>query len=467
MSIKRNSISYKKLNIINNSPNYQSSLKMENDNLNIEIKKLYAIITNLKNQILTDKNDVINSDKKETEIKMLKEKIINDNKIIEEYKIKSNSYEKYIAKINEQINSYLENEKKEDKNTTKLNYKKNYFNLIIHKNISFNLNLKDINNNNNFIKENNIFVTEKEGYIKMLNENKILEQKNKYNSEVINQKDNEIKNLINKNKQMHEDLIKYINLTKKSSNNINYLKIEKLNLEDIMIAQEENIKKLSSKIKKLLEINKKYSLTIQKNQMYISNLEETLKVLNKEFSNLQNKLKRSLNSSTNSINLNADEKTILSANNSPKYQKLNLFNSNIKNSKIKSLKRYKNNFNGLSYKFNNIIKKNNILNIKSLQINEKPYIKSRNFNGSMSNKKKDFHTLRKNDSMEINNKKIYSNSNYLDKIDNKNRKVFQRGKSSILLRKNLDLNKNEQQEKKNINELKYMFDQIILDLDKS
>ena len=269
---------------------------------------------------------------------------------------------------------------------------------------------------------------------------------------------------------MHEDLIKYINLTKKSSNNINYLKIEKLNLEDIMIAQEENIKKLSSKIKKLLEINKKYSLTIQKNQIYISNLEETLKVLNKEFSNLQNKLKRSLNSSTNSINLNADEKTILSANNSPKYQKLNLFNSNIKNSKIKSLKRYKNNFNSLSYKFNNIIKKNiiiNILNIKSLQINEKPYIKSRNFNGSMSNKKKDFHTLRKNDSMEINNIKIYSNSNYLDKIDNKNRKMFQRGKSSILLRKNLDLNKNEQQEKKNINELKSMFDQIILDLDKS
>ena len=150
MSIKRNSISYKKLNIIN-SPNYQSSLKMENDNLNIEIKKLYAIITNLKNQILTDKNDVINSDKKETEIKMLKEKIINDNKIIEEYKIKSNSYEKDIAKLNEQINSYLENEKKEDKNTTKLNYKKNYFNLIIHKTISFNLNLKDINNNNKLI----------------------------------------------------------------------------------------------------------------------------------------------------------------------------------------------------------------------------------------------------------------------------------------------------------------------------
>ena len=82
MSIKRNSISYKKLNIINNSPNYQSSLKMENDNLNIEIKKLYAIITNLKNQILIDKNSVINSDKKETELKMLKEKIINDNKKI-------------------------------------------------------------------------------------------------------------------------------------------------------------------------------------------------------------------------------------------------------------------------------------------------------------------------------------------------------------------------------------------------
>jgi len=465
MSIKRNSISYKKLNIINNPQNYQSSLKMENDNLNIEIKKLYSIITNLKNQILTDKNG-INSDKKETEIKMLKEKVKDNNKVIEEYIIKSNSYEKEIAKLNDQINSYLENDKREDINYAKLNYKKNDLCLIIHKTISFNLNLKDTNNNN-LINENSIFVTEKEGYIKVLNENKVLEQKNKYNSEIIVQKDNEIKNLINKNKQLHEDLIKYINLTKKYTNNINYLKLEKLNLEDIMIAQEENIKKLSSKIKKLIEINKKNSLTIQNNKIYISNLEETLKIVNKQFYNLQNKLKKSLNNSTNSININANEKTILSANNSPKYKKLNIFNYNNKNNKIISLKRYKNNFNGLSYKFDNIIKNNNILNIKSLQINKKPYINSRNYFDAMFNRKNDFQSLRKNESMEIKNIKINSDSNYLDKFEHQNRKIYQRGKSSILLKKNLDLNRKEQQEKENINELKSMFDQIIFDLDKS
>ena len=465
MSIKRNSISYKKLNIINNPQNYQSSLKMENDNLNIEIKKLYSIITNLKNQILTDKNG-INSDKKETEIKMLKEKVKDNNKVIEEYIIKSNSYEKEIAKLNDQINSYLENDKREDINYAKLNYKKNDLCLIIHKTISFNLNLKDTNNNN-LINENSIFVTEKEGYIKVLNENKVLEQKNKYNSEIIVQKDNEIKNLINKNKQLHEDLIKYINLTKKYTNNINYLKLEKLNLEDIMIAQEENIKKLSSKIKKLIEINKKNSLTIQNNKIYISNLEETLKIVNKQFYNLQNKLKKSLNNSTNSINMNANEKTILSANNSPKYKKLNIFNYNNKNNKIISLKRYKNNFNGLSYKFDNIIKNNNILNIKSLQINKKPYINSRNYFDAMFNRKNDFQSLRKNESMEIKNIKINSDSNYLDKFEHQNRKIYQRGKSSILLKKNLDLNRKEQQEKENINELKSMFDQIIFDLDKS
>ena len=466
MSIKRNSISYKKLNIINNSPNYQSSLKMENDNLNIEIKKLYAIITNLKNQILIDKNSVINSDKKETELKMLKEKIINDNKKIEEYKIKCDSYEKDIAKLNEQINSNLESDKKEENNSAKLHNKNNDLKFIIQKNISFDLNLKDANNNK-LIKEDNIFVTEKEGYIKILNENKILEQKNKYNSEIINQKDNEITNLINKNKKMHEDLIKYINLTKKNTNNINYLKIEKLNLEDIMIAQEENIKKLSSKINKLIEINKKYSLTIQKNKIYILNLKETLKVLNKEFFNLQNKLKKSFENSINSINLDVGEKKILSANNSPKYKKLNNFNTNIKNHKIFSLKRYKNNFNGLSYKFDNIIKNNNILNIKSLQINKKPYINSRNYYGAIFNKRNDFHSLRKNESMEVNNIKISSDSNYLDKVDKQNRKIFHRGKSSILLHKSLDLNKKEQLEMKNIKELKSMFDQIILDLDKS
>jgi len=465
MSIKRNSISYKKLNNINNPQNYQSSLKMENDNLNIEIKKLYSIITNLKNQILTDKNG-INSDKKETEIKMLKEKVKDNNKVIEEYIIKSNSYEKEIAKLNDQINSYLENDKREDINYAKLNYKKNDLCLIIHKTISFNLNLKDTNNNN-LINENSIFVTEKEGYIKVLNENKVLEQKNKYNSEIIVQKDNEIKNLINKNKQLHEDLIKYINLTKKYTNNINYLKLEKLNLEDIMIAQEENIKKLSSKIKKLIEINKKNSLTIQNNKIYISNLEETLKIVNKQFYNLQNKLKKSLNNSTNSININANEKTILSANNSPKYKKLNIFNYNNKNNKIISLKRYKNNFNGLSYKFDNIIKNNNILNIKSLQINKKPYINSRNYFDAMFNRKNDFQSLRKNESMEIKNIKINSDSNYLDKFEHQNRKIYQRGKSSILLKKNLDLNRKEQQEKENINELKSMFDQIIFDLDKS
>ena len=438
---------------------------MENDNLNIEIKKLYSIITNLKNQILTDKNG-INSDKKETEIKMLKEKVKDNNKVIEEYIIKSNSYEKEIAKLNDQINSYLENDKREDINYAKLNYKKNDLCLIIHKTISFNLNLKDTNNNN-LINENSIFVTEKEGYIKVLNENKVLEQKNKYNSEIIVQKDNEIKNLINKNKQLHEDLIKYINLTKKYTNNINYLKLEKLNLEDIMIAQEENIKKLSSKIKKLIEINKKNSLTIQNNKIYISNLEETLKIVNKQFYNLQNKLKKSLNNSTNSINMNANEKTILSANNSPKYKKLNIFNYNNKNNKIISLKRYKNNFNGLSYKFDNIIKNNNILNIKSLQINKKPYINSRNYFDAMFNRKNDFQSLRKNESMEIKNIKINSDSNYLDKFEHQNRKIYQRGKSSILLKKNLDLNRKEQQEKENINELKSMFDQIIFDLDKS
>ena len=266
---------------------------------------------------------------------------------------------------------------------------------------------------------------------------------------------------------MHEDLIKYINLTKKYTNNINYLKIEKLNLEDIMIAQEKNIKKLSTKIKKLIEINKKYSLTIQKNKIYISNLEETLKVVNKEFFNLQNKLKKSLNNSSNSINLNADEKGILSANNSPKYKKLKIFNSDFNAHKIISLKRYKNNFNGPSYKFDKIIKNNNIVNIKSLQINKKPYSNSKNYYGAKYNKKNDFHSQRKNESMEVNNIKIDLDSNYLDKINNQNRKIFHRGKSSILLHKNLDLNKNEQLEKKNIKELKSMFDQIILDLDKS
>ena len=462
MSTQRNSISYKNQNIMNDIPNYQSSLKMENDNLNIEIKKLYAIITNLKNQILNDKNSLINSDKKENEIKALKEKIINDNKIIEEYKIKITSYEKEIAKLNEQINSYLENNKREDIKSVKLNKDKIDLNLIIHKTISFNLNHKD-SNNNNLINDNNIFVTEKEGYLKILNENKILEQKNKYNSEIIIQKDNEIKNLIDKNKQIYENLIKYKNLSKKYTNNISYLKIEKSNLEDIMIVQEKNIKKLSGKIKKLLEINKKYSLTIQKNKIYISNLEETLKTLNKEFFNLQNKLKKSLNNSTSSINLKVDEKALLSPNNSSKYKKLNIFNSNNKNNKI-SLKRYKHNFHALSHKLDNINKNNNILNIKSLQINKKPNISSQNYNGTKLNRRNDFHSMNKNE-LEANNKKFNSDPNYLEKIDNHNKKVFHRGKSSILLRKNFNLNKKEQQEKKNINELKSMFDQIILDLE--
>ena len=479
MSYNENSNS--NINNIVKSNDYNNVLRMENENLNIEIKKLYGIITKLKNQILTDKN-ISNLEKKEKEIQIFNQKIIENNKILEQYKSKIILYEKEITRLNNQINSITNKENKENNNEKIKVIKEikmhNFKNLIIVKTgtLYFQPTIinkpNDIINDNNHININNItlkdksiFVTGKEEDVKIINKNKTLEQKNIYNIDIINKKNNELKNMMNINKKVNEDLMKYVNLTNKYKNEINNIKAEKISLEDLIIKQEEKITYLS---KRIIDINKQKDINFQKSKIYISNLEETLKDLYKEFAILKKKKNMITNKSNDSINIYNSEKKILSANNSPKYRKIYFFNNNSKN--VLSFNKIKSNVNNKrnSYRYEN--KKHlKSLNLKSIQVNTKPFI---NIHNIYRNKYRNIIDINKKESIDVNNKKnneIVKNSrNSLENENiNINKRVLHRGKSSILLKKNLALANNEQQDKKNIDELKSMFEQIIDDINKN
>ena len=272
MSNNENSISNNDKIKIENSGDNNNDLKTENENLNIEIKKLYGIITKLKSQILSDKNNT-NLEQKEEEIKILNQKINDNNAIIEQYKSKIISYENEIKILNDQINLLTNNEKNKKETKRFKSYSLNE--LIIVKKISLMV--------TSCIAEKSFFVTGEENS-KIINQSIRKESKDIINLDIINKKNNELKNMINLNKKVNEDLMKYINLTNKYKNEINNMKAEKNSLEELIIKQEEKINYFS---KTIIEKNKEMNINFTKNKVYIANLEETLKNLYKELSSLK------------------------------------------------------------------------------------------------------------------------------------------------------------------------------------
>ena len=227
---------------IENSGDNNNDLKTENENLNIEIKKLYEIITKLKSQILSDKNNS-NLEQKEEDIKILNQKINDNNKIIEQYKSKIISYEKEIKILNDQINLLTNNGK--NKKETKGFKSYSLDELIIVKKISLMV--------TSCIVEKSFFVTGNEENSKIINQSIRKETKDIINLDIINKKNNELKNMINLNKKVNEELMKYVNLTNKYKNEINNMKAEKNRLEELIIKQEEKINYFS---KTIIEKNK-------------------------------------------------------------------------------------------------------------------------------------------------------------------------------------------------------------------
>ena len=460
MSNNENSISNNDKIKIENSGDNNNDLKTENENLNIEIKKLYGIITKLKSQILSDKNNT-NLEQKEEEIKILNQKINDNNAIIEQYKSKIISYENEIKILNDQINLLTNNEKNKKETKRFKSYSLNE--LIIVKKISLMV--------TSCIAEKSFFVTGEENS-KIINQSIRKESKDIINLDIINKKNNELKNMINLNKKVNEELMKYINLTNKYKNEINNMKAEKNSLEDLIIKQEEKINYFS---KTIIEKNKEMNINFTKNKVYIANLEETLKNLYKELSSLK-KQKNNSKKKNEQLNISNFEKDILSANNSPKNRKVYFFNMN-NNKNVLSFNKIKNTFSekNNSYKqdYNRNINSSNLRNIHSIK---RPIIKYKMHNYNIF---KQINDINKNESIENDYKKKINNMSGLEnekkyihkkakKNVNVNKKALYRGKSSIMLfKKNIEIDHNEQQDKKNIDELKSMFEQIIDDINKN
>lgn len=211
------------------------------------------------------------------------------------------------------------------------------------------------------------------------------------------------------------------------------------------------------------------NINYKKNKLYIANLEDTLKNLYKELSLLK-KQKNNSKKRNEKLNISFVEKDVLSANNSPKNRKVIFLNNNkniISFNKIKSDFSDKNN----SFKLNYNRKMSNS-NLRNINFIKRPIIKRQMQNYNVF---KQLNDVNKNESIENNLKKRINNMSgleneikYVNKNANVNKKVLHRGKSSIILfRKNLELVHNEQEDKKNIDELKSMFKQIIDDINKN
>ena len=76
----------------------------------------------------------------------------------------------------------------------------------------------------------------------------------------------------------------------KIKNNLDNIKIKcnnleknKRELEDVIFQQENKVNELSTSVKKIVNMVKIKDIEINNNKIYINNLEETIKDLNKEF----------------------------------------------------------------------------------------------------------------------------------------------------------------------------------------
>ena len=65
------------------------------------------------------------------------------------------------------------------------------------------------------------------------------------------------------------------------------LEKDKKELEDVILEQENKVNELSSSVKNIIEMMNKKNSEITNNKIYIKNLEETIRDLNKEFRNMR------------------------------------------------------------------------------------------------------------------------------------------------------------------------------------
>ena len=344
--------------------NYITILKNENVELDNKLKKVNQLVSKLKQQISEneqEKNKILTtSNQKELDLQNIKKQLEEAKFKVDELKnknkeeISSLENQNNLLKNNSEINLNTIAEMQQKitdlelklKSSTKHNTSKKFLILSNIHNCSMAL---DATKNKNIEtplpnilgmklenKDDNFFLTGRNELIEIKENNqKLLQQLNilqeelnkhkidknnlnieleKYNKEKkdlidkLNNKDEILNNKINQENELNNNLIKQLVENQKIKSNLDNIQIkfktlerDKKELEDVILEQENKVNELSSSVKQIIEIMNKRNHEIINNKIYIKNLEETIRELNKEFRSMR--IKKESNNSKEIIRL--------------------------------------------------------------------------------------------------------------------------------------------------------------------
>ena len=344
--------------------NYITILKNENVELDNKLKKVNQLVSKLKQQISEneqEKNKILTtSNQKELDLQNIKKQLEEAKFKVDELKnknkeeISSLENQNNLLKNNSEINLNTIAEMQQKitdlelklKSSTKHNTSKKFLILSNIHNCSMAL---DATKNKNIVtplpnilgmklenKDDNFFLTGRNELIEIKENNqKLLQQLNilqeelnkhkidknnlnieleKYNKEKkdlidkLNNKDEILNNKINQENELNNNLIKQLVENQKIKSNLDNIQIkfktlekDKKELEDVILEQENKVNELSSSVKQIIEIMNKRNHEIINNKIYIKNLEETIRELNKEFRSMR--IKKESNNSKEIIRL--------------------------------------------------------------------------------------------------------------------------------------------------------------------
>ena len=344
--------------------NYITILKNENTELDNKLKKVNQLVSKLKQQISEneqEKNKILTtSNQKELDLQNIKKQLEEAKFKVDELKnknkeeISSLENQNNLLKNNSEINLNTIAEMQQKitdlelklKSSTKHNTSKKFLILSNIHNCSMAL---DATKNKNIVtplpnilgmklenKDDNFFLTGRNELIEIKENNqKLLQQLNilqeelnkhkidknnlnieleKYNKEKkdlidkLNNKDEILNNKINQENELNNNLIKQLVENQKIKSNLDNIQIkfktlekDKKELEDVILEQENKVNELSSSVKQIIEIMNKRNHEIINNKIYIKNLEETIRELNKEFRSMR--IKKESNNSKEIIRL--------------------------------------------------------------------------------------------------------------------------------------------------------------------
>ena len=341
-----------------------NGIKNENVELDNKLKKVNQLVSKLKQQISEneqEKNKILTtSNQKELDLQNIKKQLEEAKFKVDELKnknkeeISSLENQNNLLKNNSEINLNTIAEMQQKitdlelklKSSTKHNTSKKFLILSNIHNCSMAL---DATKNKNIVmplpnilgmklenKDDNFFLTGRNELIEIKENNqKLLQQLNilqeelnkhkidknnlnieleKYNKEKkdlidkLNNKDEILNNKINQENELNNNLIKQLVENQKIKSNLDNIQIkfktlerDKKELEDVILEQENKVNELSSSVKQIIEIMNKRNHEIINNKIYIKNLEETIRELNKEFRSMR--IKKESNNSKEIIRL--------------------------------------------------------------------------------------------------------------------------------------------------------------------